>query len=162
MLTYLLIFLSKLVENALSTLRLILVSNGKKLLGSILQFICSLIWVISTMVVIKNLNEDILKIFFFAFGCLMGSYLGSILEEKLAIGNNMIICITSFDIMDNIRNSGYILTSTKGIGYNNTKNILFITIPRTKKRDLIHLLKKLDSNCFITTLNTQIGDISHI
>ena len=34
---YFLIFISKVVESALSTLRLILVANGKKILGMILQ-----------------------------------------------------------------------------------------------------------------------------
>lgn len=149
MFTYLLIFFLKLIENALATLRLILVSNGKKLLGSILQFICSLIWVVSTIVVIDNLNKDFLKIFVFALGCLAGSYVGSFLEEKLALGNNMIICITSFDIMDEIRKNGFALTSTKGTGINETKNILFITISRKKKQNLIDLLRKLDKNCFI-------------
>jgi len=156
MLTYLLIFFSKLIENALATLRLILVSSGKKLLGSILQFICSLIWVISTMVVIQDLNSDILKIFIFALGCLAGSYVGSFLEEKIALGNNMIICITSLDIMDQIRSNGFALTSTKGTGINETKNILFITISRRKKKMLIDLLKKLDSNCFIIIENATI------
>ena len=149
MFTYLLIFFLKLIENALATLRLILVSNGKKLLGSILQFICSLIWVVSTIVVVDNLNKDVLKIFVFALGCLAGSYVGSFLEEKLALGNNMIICITSFDIMDEIRKNGFALTSTKGTGINETKNILFITISRKKKQNLIDLLRKLDENCFI-------------
>lgn len=156
MLTYLLIFFSKLIENALATLRLILVSSGKKLLGSILQFICSLIWVISTMVVIQDLNKDILKIFVFALGCLAGSYVGSFLEEKIALGNNMIICITSLNIMDQIRSHGFPLTSTKGTGINETKNILFITISRRKKKVLIDLLKNLDNNCFIIIENATI------
>lgn len=156
MFTYLLIFFSKLIENALATLRMILVASGKKLLGSILQFICSLIWVISTMVVIQDLNNDIIKIFVFAFGCLAGSYIGSFLEEKLALGNNMIICITSLDIMDQIRSKGFALTSTKGTGINETKNILFITISRKKRKILIDLLRKLDNNCFIITESATI------
>lgn len=156
MLTYLLIFFLKLIENALATLRMILVSSGKKLLGSILQFICSLIWVISTIVVIEDLNKDILKIFIFAIGCLAGSYVGSLLEEKLALGNNMIICITSLDIMDQIRNKGFALTSTKGTGINETKNILFITISRRKKQTLIETLRELDNDCYIIIENATI------
>lgn len=156
MLTYLLIFILKLIENTLSTLRIILVSSGKKLLGSILQFIYSLIWVISTMVVIKDLNKDVLKIFIFALGCLAGSYIGSILEEKLALGNNMVICITSLDIMNQIRAKGFALTSTKGTGINEIKNILFITISRKKRQALIKILRKLDNNCYIIIENATI------
>ena len=52
--TCLIIFLLKLIENALSTLRLILVANGKKIIGSVLMFIISIVWALSaTYVVIK-------------------------------------------------------------------------------------------------------------
>lgn len=82
MLIYIAIFFSKILENALSTLRLIVVSNGKKKLGALLQGIIALIWIFVTGVVIININKDIFKIIFFCLGSLVGSYLGSILEEK--------------------------------------------------------------------------------
>ena len=68
----------------------------------------------------------------------------------------MIICITSLDIMDQIRNKGFALTSTKGTGINETKNILFITIPRRKKQVLIETLRKLDNDCYIIIENATI------
>ena len=45
---YLSIFIFKIIEDALATLRLIVVSNGKKVFGAILQFIVTLIWIILT------------------------------------------------------------------------------------------------------------------
>ena len=53
------IFLSKIIENAIATLRLIVVSNGKKMLGAILNLIISVIWIISTSLVV--VNNDIFK-----------------------------------------------------------------------------------------------------
>ena len=47
-LVYLAIFGFKIIEDALATLRLIVVSNGKKKLGAILQFVVTLIWIILT------------------------------------------------------------------------------------------------------------------
>lgn len=92
--TYIFIFVSKIIENAIGTLRLIVVSNGKKILGAILQLIIALVWVLSTGLVVVNVNKDPLKIVFFCLGSLVGSYLGSIIEEKLALGSNMLTCIT--------------------------------------------------------------------
>ena len=94
-LIYILIFLSKIIENALATLRLIVVANGKKVLGAILQLCISLVWILVTGIVINNLTKDILKIVFFALGSLVGSYLGSFIEEKMALGYNLITCITN-------------------------------------------------------------------
>lgn len=73
---YIIIFILKILENALGTLRLIIVSNGKKVEGAVLNFLLSVVWVISTsMVVIDN---NIYKILVFAFGSLIGSYVGSV------------------------------------------------------------------------------------
>ena len=58
---YFLIFISKVVESALSTLRLILVANGKKILGMILQFFITLVWVITTSIVIIDIKNDYFK-----------------------------------------------------------------------------------------------------
>ena len=98
---YLLIFFFKLLENTLSTLRLILVSNGKKILGSILLFLVSIVWIISSSIAIINLNIEMILVF--SIGSLVGSYIGSLIEEKLALGNNILICISNKKISDNLR-----------------------------------------------------------
>ena len=59
MLTYFIIFISKIIENTLSTLRLIVVAKGKKIFGAILQFIIAFVWVITTGIVVVNIKDDI-------------------------------------------------------------------------------------------------------
>ena len=152
MFLYFLIFILKVIENAIGTLRMIFVSNGRKYLAALLQLVCSLIWAISTSMVVINVLEEPLKVIFFALGCSVGSFLGSILEEKLALGTNMVICITKQNIMNEIRSFGYSLTSTKGNGLD-VKNIIFIMTTRRKKGKLIEILKNLDANAFIISGN---------
>ena len=65
MLIYLAIFFCKIVENAVGTLRLIVVANGKKKLGALLQGIVALVWIFGTGIVIVNINKDIFKIVIF-------------------------------------------------------------------------------------------------
>lgn len=79
---YILIFIFKLIENTLSTLRIIIVGQGKKLLGSILQTIVTLIWTISAGLTIIDFKNDYFKIIIFCLGSGIGSYLGSFIEEK--------------------------------------------------------------------------------
>lgn len=88
---YLVIFISKIIENALATLRIIVVSNGKKKLGAILQGLVTLVWLLVTGVVIIDINNDPLKILFFCFGSVSGSYIGSLIEEKIALGSVKLI-----------------------------------------------------------------------
>lgn len=79
---YFTIFLFKFIENTLSTLRIIIISKGKKLFGSILQFIITFVWAISAGLTILKFNNDYLKIIAFCLGSGIGSYFGSLIEEK--------------------------------------------------------------------------------
>lgn len=92
---YFTIFFSKIIENTLATLRIILVSNGKKKLGAILQGMVATLWVISASIIIINIKKNIIKIICFILGSLVGSYMGSLLEEKIAIGTNLLIISTN-------------------------------------------------------------------
>lgn len=80
---YIIILVLKILENTLSTLRIIVIAEGKKRLGALLNFLIAIVWVFVTGSVITNVNEDPIKILFFALGSLIGSYIGSTLEEKI-------------------------------------------------------------------------------
>lgn len=139
---YFLIFILKIAENTTSTLRLIVVSNGKKLIGAFLNFIMSLIWIISTSLVI--IENDFFKMFVFALGCFLGSLLGSFLEEKIAIGSNMLLLVTNKEIdikkrLDNLSYNSYILND----------NILIIIVDRKKRRELLNIIRDIDKNVIV-------------
>lgn len=146
---YLLIFISKIIENTLSTLRLIVVSNGKKKLGSILQGIVALVWIFSISVVIIDINKDILKIVFFVLGSSVGSYLGSIIEEKIALGSNMLICITKeifeYDIKNKLNNYKITTICEK----DNTYLVLLILLKRKDINKISNIIKKIDKNSIL-------------
>lgn len=151
-LTYFTIFISKIIENALSTLRLIVVAKGKKIFGAILQFIIAFVWVITTGIVVVNIKEDPYKIVFFALGSLIGSYIGSIVEEKIALGNDLITVISNKyenEIIKELANND--LSVFKINGYINNKKIpiLFITNEKKKRKNIIKIIKKIDNNSII-------------
>lgn len=152
MVTYILIFIAKITENCLSTLRLILVANGRKMIGAILQGVITLIWLWSAATVITNINDDIYKIIFFILGSFIGSYLGSLIEEKIAFGNNLLM-IT----MDKYK--GYHLIDIISDIYNvnilkedDSKLIMLIIIPRKKRHNVVNLINLLDKDADIFTL----------
>lgn len=139
---YIIIFILKILENALGTLRLIIVSNGKKIEGAVLNFLLSVVWVISTsMVVIDN---NIYKILVFAFGSLIGSYVGSVLEEKIALGNNMLFIISKK--YDQIKNK---LTNSKINCYLISKDIVIVMTSRKKRKEVIDLILNIDNQAEI-------------
>lgn len=149
-LIYIFIFISKIAENALATLRVIVVANGKKVMGAILQLCIALIWILVTGTVVVNLNKDPIKIIFFCTGSLVGSYIGSFIEEKMALGDSLITCITDDSNLYKMLNiKGYNLTKIKGEKENVYKDILLIAVPRKKKHHVINIIKDYDDKATI-------------
>lgn len=150
---YAIIFITKIIENSLGTLRVIVVSNGKKWVGAILNGIISIIWVIGTSMVLIDVTKDPIKILFFCLGSTFGSYLGSIMEEKMALGNNLIMSIVEFNlgevISKELRKEKYAVTSFIGNGKDNLKSILMVMTPRKKTHDCVSLISSIDSSAMI-------------
>lgn len=147
MLIYFLIFFSKIIENTLSTLRIIVVANGKKKLGALLQGIVALVWVFVTGIVIVNINKDILKIVFFVLGSIVGSYSGSVLEEKIALGSLVLMCITDKKHENKIKdklNDYKIITLSEG-----DSTIMHIFIKRKEANKVKEIINSIDNNATI-------------
>lgn len=161
-LIYLLIFTFKVIENTLSTLRIIVVSNGKKLLGAILQGIVSIVWVISTSLVVINIQKDPLKIISFTLGALIGSYIGSIIEEKLALGTNMITAVINKEktqkIIKALKKQKHETIILNGKRKDELKNILIIITKRKTKQNVIKLIKNIDNDATIIIENAHTNE----
>lgn len=145
-LSYLAIFLLKILEDCLSTLRLILINNGKKVIGCILQFVLTVIWIILTGWILIDFMKDLFKIISFSLGALVGSYLGSILEEVLALGTNSFIVKISYDSINNLV---YRLNDNKTNYINLKDDVFLITSPRKECRKIIDLIKLCDKKAII-------------
>ena len=132
------------MEDALSTLRLIVVSNGKKKFGAVLQVIIAVIWVLVTGSVISNINEDFFKIVVFALGSFVGSYLGSILEEKIALGTNMYtFSISKNNVLRDLKKlDGFLVLKLDG--YDN-KVICLVAAPRKNTTFIINEIKSVEN-----------------
>ena len=149
MLLYMAIFFSKIIENALSTLRLIVVANGKKKLGAILNGIVALVWIFVTGIVIIDVNKDLLKVVFFVIGSIVGSYLGSIIEEKIALGMNMLICITKEINEKKIKNKLNDYQITTICEKDNNYSVLLIVLKRKEILKITKILKRIDKDIII-------------
>lgn len=153
---YFLIFFSKVLENAIGTLRLIVVSNGKKWLGAILQLVISLIWIFSTSIVLSNIKEDYFKIVVFILGCAAGSLVGSVIEEKLAMGSNLVMVITNKEpkcMIRSLRKCDFAVTHFMGNGKYDEKEILIILVKRKLRSKVFRIVRKCDDSAMIIVEN---------
>lgn len=154
---YFFIFILKIIENSLSTLRLIVVANGKKKIGAILNGIIGLIWIFTASVVIIDINKDPIKIIAFCIGSVVGSYLGSVIEEKIAMGTNMLICVTKEECENNIKQklSKYQIITLCEKDKNHS--IIFIILKRKETYKISKLIKIIDKESILISEKIKIN-----
>ncbi|MCF7794547.1 MAG: DUF5698 domain-containing protein [Candidatus Cloacimonetes bacterium] len=88
-----LIFISRIFDVSLGTLRIIFVNKGMRYLAPIIGFFEVLIWLIVISQVMQNMNSPINYIAY-AAGFATGNYVGILIEQKLAMGITLIRIIT--------------------------------------------------------------------
>lgn len=151
---YFFIFFGKVFEVTLYTLRMVLITKGEKTIGSIVSFFEIVLYLIIISRVLHNITEEPIKIVIYALGFAVGSYVGSILESKLALGTVQIQIIVKeehgHDLSEYLRNEGYACTVVHGEGRTFKRNILYVIIPRKKVNEVINKTKAFQSNATIT------------
>jgi uncharacterized protein YebE (UPF0316 family) len=90
----LLIFLARVADVSMETIRVIYISRGVKYLAPIIAFFEIIIWLLAMEVVMSDLS-NLANFFAFAFGFATGTYVGLVIEEKLSIGMVILRIITT-------------------------------------------------------------------
>ena len=88
-----LIFLARVCDESINTVRIIFVLHGKKLLAPLLGFFEAFIWLLAIRQIITNIDA-FYSYFAYAGGFATGTFLGMVIEEKLALGRVVVRVIT--------------------------------------------------------------------
>lgn len=97
----LLIFLARIGDVSMETIRVIYISRGIKFLAPIIAFFEIIIWLLAMEVVMSDLS-NIANFFAYAFGFAAGTYIGLVIEEKLSIGTVIMRIVTTTESTEKI------------------------------------------------------------
>lgn len=145
-----LIFLARVCDMSLDTLRIMFLSKGRKFIAPVLGFFQVLIWLLAFRQIILNLSNPLCYIAF-AGGFAMGTYAGMVIEEKLAIGMEVIRVITKKDateLIEALRKKGFGVTYMDAKGSTGNVQVIFTIASRKSIREVIALVKKFNPNAF--------------
>ena len=148
----LLIFLSRLGDVTMATLRHIFISKGLKKIVPILGFFEVLIWLVAMRQVFSHLNNAACFIAW-AAGFSAGTYLGMFIEERLAIGTQIIRIITNENIsvlVEALKNNHQGVTIVDGQGAMGPVKLIFTIVKRANKKQVLELVHQHASNAFYT------------
>lgn len=151
-LTALGIFVLRVADMTLDTIRVLFVVRGRKRLAWVLGFFQSLIFVIAISSVLANLNNP-LNIIGYAAGFATGNVVGMLIEDRLAIGHIQFSIISpslGAAIAEKIRSSGYAVTEIPARGQSGTVNLLQCSVQRKDRDHIETIILEVDPEAFVT------------
>ena len=148
----LLIFLARVCDQTIGTIRIMFISRGDKLISPILGFFEVLIWILAIREIMYNLS-NVLGYVAYAGGFATGNLVGIYLEEKIALGVRVIRIITQQDasaLAASLIKKGYGVTNIPAAGSQGEVNVIFTMIHRYDLEDVIKLVERFNPKAFYT------------
>jgi len=147
-----LIFLARIGDQTIGTVRLIFLSKGYKHLAPFLGFFEVIIWLVTVSQIMQHL-DNVLCYIAYGGGFAMGNYIGMTIEERLSIGNVMIRIIPRNDsgqLVKVLRESNYGVTSVIAEGSQGRVDIVFTIIKRKDIDHVASIINELNPTAFYT------------
>lgn len=165
LIVYVCIFVGKICEVSLGTLRIVLINRGERLIGAGIALIEITLWLVIAGSVLADYKSDPFKMLAYAFAYAIGSYVGSWLEEKLAFGLCSIQAVvidreTSDAVCDKLRGNGFGVTELTTQGRDGSEHfMLMLTLKRKLSHEAMALIQQVDPKAVITVsdVKTQRG-----
>ena len=147
------IFLARILDVSISTIRLKILNKDKYLVNFVLAFLEVLIWFFIAREALVTEYEGFLVPLFYSLGYACGSLLGSYLSNKVIKGNLLVQIIINkneslFDELKK-RKFAYSYIDVKS-SYGNKKVMILVEIKNRSLKELESIIKKYDSFVIIS------------
>lgn len=139
---------AKIVEISIQSLKTCMMVKGQRLKAAGLGFIECTIWGLVISTIISTLGDDYILLLFYCLGYATGLFLGSTIENKIALGTSNLELIAGDKSTEKItaylksNNMGY--TVFEGHGSTDKMNMIFIVLPR---KETPKALKEIRAAC---------------
>lgn len=148
----LMIFLARISDVSINTIRIIYVLGGRKLTATVLGFFESLIWLMAIRQIFEHMDNWLCYVAYPA-GFASGIFVGMIIEERIAYGKVIVRIITRRDITTlleylNKRKQRY--THVDAMGPDGQENLVFTVLQREDLDSLLLTLKDILPSAFYT------------
>jgi len=158
------IFVCRIIDVSLGTMRTIIMVKGKTTLSAIVALIEGLIWFLVVREALlfdaPNLIANLLIALAYAAGFASGTYIGGKIADKFIVGNVNVQVVTSSQsnkMLEAIRDAGYAITvlDVNTSLLSRKKYMLFCEVTTKQLDDFKSLIYSLDKKAFLMVHETK-------
>lgn len=147
-----LIFLARICDQSIGTMRIIFVSKGKRNIAPLLGFFEVLIWITAISKIMQNLDNYVNYVAY-AAGFATGNLVGMIIEEKLAMGFQMIRIFTTEkgkELVKLLNSNGFGATAIEAHGAKEKIHLVYSIVHRNEVEKVLEAVNLFNSKAFFT------------
>jgi len=146
--TFWLIVLARITDVSLDTVRMVSVIQGRRTFAATLGFFQAVVYICAVAKVLLNMDQPAYAVAY-GLGFAMGTYLGMVIEQRLAFGSQMVLLLTSKgpELADVLSTGNYRVAEVKGHIREGDLTILGVEVPRREVQKLVRLASAVDQHC---------------
>ena len=151
------IFFARITDVSLGTIRMILIIRGDKWTAALIGFVEILVYTVALGMVVGALNDP-LKLGVFCLGFSLGVLVGSIIEDRLALGYRGVQVTIDREqayIVDELRAEGYPVTSWEAQGKAGDKIVMNMVLKRQLAREVTQKVYTMDPTAFVVFMEPK-------
>jgi len=152
------IFILRMLDIAVYTMRVAMVMRGRKAHAWMFGFIQAIVFVSAIRAVLIGL-DNWLNIAGYAAGFATGNVVGMLIEGKLAIGITHLRIFSprrGAELAEQLRLSGYAVTQVMGRGIQGVVEVINCSVRRREVPQVTELVAKIDSQAYITAEDVRL------
>ena len=156
MFSCLIVCFAKILEISVQSVKTVFMVKGQRIQAAFLGFLECVIWGLVIASIIDTLGDNYLMLFFYCLGYSTGMYIGSVLENKIALGTSSIQLMVKSDkvekVIEYLNNSNRGFTVLDGKGSKEAMSVVMIVLPRKEVKAVISDIRKLcDKEVFVVS-----------
>ena len=150
--TPLLIFVARIGDQSIGTIRIIFIGRGNKVVAPFLGFFEVLIWLLAIRQIMTNLTNGFYYVAY-AGGFAAGTFVGMYIEEKLAMGVMLIRIVTSQgdeELIERLKAEDYGVTSVEATGARGRVHLIYTIVKRVDLQRVADIINRFNPRSFYT------------
>ena len=159
--TFWLIVLARIIDVSIDTIRMVSVVQGRRAFAAVLGFFEAVVYICAVAKVLLNMNQPVYALAY-GLGFATGTYLGMLIEQRLAFGKQLVFFLTSKgrELAQVLHAGEYRAAEVKAHTQEGDLTILCVQVLRREAQKLIQLASAVDERCVFIVHDIRLADFA--